>query len=149
MLRIFRTALAGVVFGLSALVAVAVAQTVNLSLQLSQDARGAFGVDTNSNLYIQSNRHLLFSSNSNAQPTVAGTGCAIATGTTDSSGQLTGCTGTTAIVTFANPFLTQPRCLASSSQVTPLGISNATGTVTFTAAAGTSSTWSWVCLSNS
>src|SRR6266852_5017372 len=99
------------------LCSVGAAQVINQSLQLSQDPRGQFGVDTNGNLYIQNNRHLLFQLGTTALPTVAGAGCVVTAGSTDANGQVTGCSAAAA-VTFSQAYVTAPRCIASSSSAT-------------------------------
>src|SRR5882724_10376320 len=42
---------AGLLFGIAVFGGLAIAQTINASLQLSQDPRGPFGVDTNQGVY--------------------------------------------------------------------------------------------------
>lgn len=128
------------------LCSVGAAQVINQSLQLSQDPRGQFGVDTNGNLYIQNNRHLLFQLGTTALPTVAGAGCVVTAGSTDANGQVTGCSAAAA-VTFSQAYVTAPRCIASSSSATnvALTVSSTTTALTVTPNTVTAATWNWVC----
>jgi hypothetical protein len=145
MKKLFRSALAGLAFGACALAGLAIAQTITSSLQLSQDGRGLFGVDTNNNLYLQFNRHLLFSLNAAPPPVTASAGCTLTANSTDTNGQLTGCTGT-ATVTFGAAFLTAPRCTVSTSvAASQLAVSATTGIVTITPNSNGAATWNWFC----
>jgi hypothetical protein len=146
MKKFLRSALAGLAFGACALAGVALAQTITSSLQLSQDGRGLFGVDTNNNLYLQFNRHLLFSLNAAPPPATASTGCTLVANSTDASGQLTGCSGSSATVTFGAAFLTAPRCVASTSvAASQLAITATTGIATITPSSSGAATWTWFC----
>jgi hypothetical protein len=89
----------------------AVAQTITKALQLSQDATGAFGVDTYNNVYFPG--HILSVNRGSVQPTVAGTGTPTISGT-DTSGTITmGSSATTAVVTFGRAYVSAPNCVLS------------------------------------
>jgi len=125
-----------------------VAQTITSSLQLSQDARGNFGVDSSGNLVMFNNRH--FNAQTTSTPPTLGTctGGTLTAGSTDFSGQVTGATAATCAVVFGQTYGTAPRCL-----VTP---NNATAATTFVTAAATTgftfnqtattTTFNWLCV---
>jgi hypothetical protein len=88
-----------------------VAQTINKALQLSQDASGAFGVDTTNNIYFPG--HILNTGTGGPAPTIAGTGTPALTGT-DVGGVITmGSSATTAVVTFGRAYVSTPHCVVS------------------------------------
>jgi len=149
MRSILRTAMHGLIFGTLALAGVALAQTISSSVQLSQDARGPYGVDTAQNLYIQNNRHLLFQLNTTPLPTVAGAGCVVTANSTDTNGQLTGCSGANGVVTFSQAYVTAPRCVVSTSNATNTFMLNTSTTtaLTITPGAAAAGTWNWFCSS--
>ena len=128
------------------LCAPAAAQNINRSLQASQDATGPYGVDTNFNLYIQNNRHILYSPNASPGLSVSGAGCVITAGSTDANGQVTGCSAAAAL-TFGTAYITAPRCVASSSNSAnvALTVSSTTTVLTITPNTVTAATWNWFC----
>ena len=91
---------------------VAIAQSITKALQLSQDARGAFGVDTTNNIYFPG--HILNTGAAGPAPTIAGTGTPSLSGT-DVGGTITmGASATTAIVTFGRAYVTTPHCVVTA-----------------------------------
>lgn len=93
----------------------AIAQTFTRALQLSQDTTGAFAVDANNGIYFPG--HILSTGTGRPAPSVTGIGTPTLAGT-DVSGTVTmGTSGTSAIVTFGQAFLTIPACLAISQTV--------------------------------
>ena len=106
-----------------------VAQNINRALQLSQDASGAFGVDTNSNVYWPG--HFLTQATAPAM-TLCGTSPTISG--SDSWGTIV--VGTTALVctlTFRQAFLAAPFCVVSTpgTSVTPFTYVTGTTTIHF------------------
>jgi hypothetical protein len=90
----------------------ALAQTINKAIQLSQDASGAFGVDTTNNVYFPG--HILSTGAAGPAPTVAGTGTPTISGT-DVAGTITmGSSATTAIATFGRAYVSVPHCVLSN-----------------------------------
>lgn len=88
-----------------------IAQTINKAIQLSQDASGAFGVDTTNNVYFPG--HILNTGNAGPAPTVTGTGSPTLSGT-DVAGTITmGTSATTAIVLFGRAYVSTPNCVVS------------------------------------
>jgi hypothetical protein len=88
------------------------AQTINKAIQLSQDASGAFGVDTTNNVYFPG--HILATGAAGPAPTVVGTGTPTIAGT-DVAGTITmGASATTAIATFGRAYVTAPSCVLSN-----------------------------------
>jgi hypothetical protein len=134
---------------------VSFAQTINRSLQASQDATGPFGVDTNNNLYVQNNRHLLTSNNASSPPVLS---ACITGGTptlvgTDFAGLIT--SGTTAstscVVTFGTAFVTAPNC-AVTWQTGPLAAmswTTSTTALTITQTSTASVKIAYICTSAS
>lgn len=90
----------------------AVAQNITKALQLSQDAAGDFGVDSNNNVYFPG--HILNTGRGQgAVTTVAGTGTPTLVGT-DVGGTVTmGAAATTATVTFGRAYVTAPGCVVT------------------------------------
>jgi hypothetical protein len=97
------------ILGLSA--SIGVTQTINKALQLSQDASGAFGVDTTNNIYFPG--HILNTGTGGPAPTIAGTGTPTLVGT-DVAGEMTmGTSGTTGVVTFGRAYVSAPACVVT------------------------------------
>lgn len=99
------------VFGLG----VALAQNITKAIQLSQDATGAFGIDTNNNVYFPA--HIL--NNGPGVPTVTttiGTTPTITATSTDNQGVVTGSANDTGVVaiTFSKAYLAAPACMVAS-----------------------------------
>lgn len=89
----------------------AVAQSITKALQLSQDALGAFGVDTNNNVYFPA--HILNTGRSVPLPTVAGTGTPTISGTDVAATITMGASATTATATFGRAYLSVPNCVVT------------------------------------
>jgi hypothetical protein len=129
----------------------ALAQTITSSLQLSQDARGNFGVDSAGNLVVQGNRHINAQPSGGPAPTL-GTcaGGTLVANSTDFSGSVSGQTGTSCIVNFGQTYGTAPRCVASGSATTatsgPVTVNATTAALTMTLTAGVTTNLNWVCV---
>lgn len=90
----------------------AVAQTINKALQLSQDASGAFGVDTTNNVYFPG--HILNTGSAGPAVSIAGTGTPTISGT-DVAGTITmGSSATTATATFGRAYVSVPHCVVTA-----------------------------------
>ena len=131
-----RKYLAPIVICLIGGLAFALAQNINKALQLSQDSTGAFGIDTNNNVYFPA--HIL--NNGPGTPTVvAAAGTTPTIIGTDNQGTISGGTaGTTSTLTltFNKAFLAAPACMLASQNpavsplaynVAPTGINITTG----------------------
>lgn len=158
MRKLVRSLVAGLLIGFTGLAVLGVAQTINQSVQLSQDPRGPYGVDTTGNLYIFSNLHLLTQINNSAGPTVStspnpSTGCAMVTNpaSTDMSGTLTGCSSSSGTVLFGRAYLSAPRCVATSSNATnvALTVTAVTTGVQISPNTNGAGSWTWICTSAS
>lgn len=129
-----------------------IAQTINKAIQLSQDATGAFGVDTNNGIYFPG--HVLSPTNTNQPlPTITGTATAAITGT-DSAGTITmGTSATTALVSFGRAYLSVPACVvawqASTGTLTPISYSLTGTAITITQGATTGNKINYWCSSAS
>jgi hypothetical protein len=99
--------------GLALGIGFAGAQTINKALQLSQDATGQFGVDTNLGLALPG--HLLWpTGGTRPAPTVSSGATTPTIVGTDSAGVVTmSAVATTATVTFGTAFASVPWCLVS------------------------------------
>lgn len=92
-------------------VGVGMAQTINKAIQLSQDASGAFGVDTTNNVYFPG--HILNNGTATAPITVTGTGTPTIVGT-DVGGTITmGASATTATALFGRAYVSVPHCVVT------------------------------------
>ena len=91
---------------------VSFAQSITKALQLSQDATGAFSVDTFNGVYFPG--HILSpTGGSRPAPTVTGTGTPTISGT-DTVGLITmGTSATTATVVFGTAYVSVPSCVIS------------------------------------
>jgi hypothetical protein len=106
-----------------------IAQIINKALQLSQDATGAFGVDTNNNVYFPG--HIL--STGPGVPVLTSCGTTPSILGTDTAGQVT--TGTTAggcVVTFNRAYVATPWCVISWQTTPPTTQSNTPSTTAIT-----------------
>lgn len=119
----------------------AVAQNISKSVQLSQDATGAIGYDTNNNVYFPA--HIL-STGLAGIPAVSspvGTAPTIASNSTDFIGQITGgqATNPSGSVTFKTAFNAAPTCLliASGGTASTLTWTTATTGINITSILGT------------
>ena len=128
---------------------IAIGQTVNKALQLSQDASGAFGVDTTNNVYFPG--HILANGNAAPTPTISGTGVPTIAGN-DVQGIITmGTSGTTATAIFGRAFVTAPTCVASTNVTlaSPLAITAGATNISITQPATSGNKVSYICLSAS
>ena len=109
--------------------ALAFAQNINKALQLSQDATGAFGVDTNNNVYFPG--HILttgpgtpvVTSCGGGTPTIAGTDFA---GTVTQGTSAAGCT-----ITFNKAFVAAPTCIINTATMaSPISWTTSTTAIT-------------------
>jgi len=132
---------------------VGVAQVITSSLQLSQDARGPFGVDANSGVYFPG--HLLTPSGRPA-PVVVGATCGTTAPSvvgTDTAGLITvGTSATTScLLTFGTAFVTAPVCLLTpkSAILAALSYATTTTTLTITQTSTASNTIAYFCTSAS
>ena len=131
---------------------VGVAQVITSSLQLSQDARGPFGVDANSGVYFPG--HLLTPS---GRPAPVLSACSAGTGGsfagTDFSGTFTqGNTGSTScVVTFGTAFVTAPNCTVTwnTGPLAAMSWTTSTTALTITQTSTTTSKISYICTSAS
>lgn len=117
MKRLLLASLAVVCVGLS----LAVAQTINRSVQLSLDAGGMFPVSTPGGLFVPDRIH----GNSTRTPTVANQATGNAITGTDLAGEIIEGTGANSatILTFTRPQLATPYCVGVSNAVaTPVAM---------------------------
>jgi hypothetical protein len=113
---------------------IALAQNINKALQLSQDATGAFGVDTTNGVYFPG--HILSTGTGRPSPSVTGTGTPTITGT-DVAGTVTmGTSATTATVVFGTAFVSVPACVLSwqsvSGNISPIAYTPVTTSIAIT-----------------
>ena len=96
------------------LLAIANAQTITKAFQLSQDATGAFGVDTNNNAYFPA--HILNNGSAPSVSAVAGTAATVTAGSTDFVGQFVGqAAASESYLIFSKAFAGSPFCVLSQS----------------------------------
>lgn len=126
----------------------AVAQSITKALQLSQDGTGAFGVDTNNNVYFPGHIYttgpgtpVLTACITGGTPTIAGT---------DTLGTFTAGTtaSTSCVVTFNKAFLAAPTCLVTYAAGGPPATSSwttSTTALTITQASTASVVVNWLC----
>ncbi len=132
---------------------IGITQNINKALQLSQDATGAFGVDTNNNVYFPG--HIL--STGRAGPAPALTAC-ITGGSptlvgTDFAGTITaGSTASTScVVTFGRAYVTAPSCTVAwaSGPLAAMSWATSTTALTITQTSSASSVINYICTSAS
>lgn len=140
MKRLFTALVAVVAIGL----AVATAQQVNRSVQISQDPSGPMGFDTRNGVYFPGN---LLMSNNRTIPTIhsCGTSPNIATFSNDSAGRASLGTSTTSCgIYFAVAYASTPYCFTQAQSVTAVGIQpTAAG---FIATTQPQATFSYFCI---
>lgn len=91
---------------------IGVAQNINKALQLSQDATGAFGVDSTLGVYFPG--HVLSPTGGQRPgPSVTGTGTPTIAGTDTSATVTMGASSTTASAVFGTPYLSVPSCVVT------------------------------------
>lgn len=129
-----------------------IAQTINKALQLSQDATGAFGVDTNNGVYFPG--HILTPAG-RAPPVLSAciTGGSPTLVGTDFAGLITGGTtaSTSCVVTFGTAFITAPNCVVTwqTGPLAAMSWTTSTTALTITQTSNASSKISYVCTSAS
>lgn len=121
---------------------VALAQTITKAIQLSQDATGAFGVDSANNVYFPA--HIL---STGPVPTLSvGT---LATGSSDTQGLITETSNSLGgVLTFAKAYVTAPNCVLvaqTASSATPLTYSTVTTALTYSHLSQISQLLNYVC----
>lgn len=129
-------------FGLT----LAFAQTINKALQLSQDSTGAFGVDTNNNIYLPG--HVLTTGPGTPVLTSCGSGSPAITGTDTGGVVTTGTTATGCIITFSKAYLATPYCVVSTQSVlgtTPFQYTASLTALTITQGSATGNLINYVC----
>jgi hypothetical protein len=131
----------------------AFAQSITKALQLSQDATGAFGVDTTNNVYFPG--HILTTGRSGPAPALS---ACITGGTptlvgTDVAGTITGGTtaSTSCVVTFGRAYVIAPACIVSwaSGPLAAMSWVTSTTALTITQTSNASSVISYICTSAS
>lgn len=127
------------------------AQVINKAIQLSQDASGAFGVDTTNNVYFPG--HILSTGTAHAATTIGTCGTSPTIIGTDVAGvATTGSTATTScVITFGRAYVTAPSCVVaggtSMATTAALLATATTTTLTVTYASSTSAKINYVCVS--
>lgn len=124
------------------------AQTINSSLQVSQDPRGPVALDTVGSVYFPKHVNVV-----NGTPTVSGTGTPTISGS-DARGTVTmGTSATTATVVFQNAYNTIPDCIINSQggigTVSPLSYVPATTSLAITQGSTSANKITYICMSNS
>jgi hypothetical protein len=134
----------GAVFSVGAVLG----QSITSSLQLSQDSRGNFGVDSVGNLVVFNNRHINAQTTSTPPTLGTCTGGAITAGSTDFSGQVAGATAGSCAVVFGQAYGTAPRCLANANNTTAANVYVSTVSTTGMTISSTAatSTLTWICV---
>ena len=154
-MKLLRYIAAGLIFGITAFGGLVLAQTINQSVQLTQDPRGVIGVDTNGNVYLQSNKHFLSSPNAAPPPVLSACvtgGSPTLTGTDFSGTIVSGTTASTScVVTFGTAFVTAPRCVVTwqSGPLVAMSWTTSTTALTITQTSTASVTIDYVCTSTS
>ena len=123
--------------------ALAVAQQVTKSVQLSQDPSGPIGFDTSNGVYFPGH---IFSTGPKPAPTLSSCGGSTTVAGTDTSGTFTGTAGTaTCTLTFQQAFQTAPYCVvvSRSQSTSPLAYTIATTSIQVTAGIGAAQAYYW------
>lgn len=129
---------------------IAGAQTINKALQLSQDASGAFGVDTTNNVYFPG--HVLNTGTAGPAPTVAGTGTPTISGTDVAATITMGASATTATATFGRAYVSVPNCVVTWQSIpngTAIGYTILATSISVTQPAGSSNKVNYFCTASS
>ena len=123
-------------------------QTINKALQLSQDATGSFGVDTNNGVYFPG--HILSpTGGQRPAPTVTGTGTPTISGT-DTAGLITmGTSATTAVALFGTAYASVPNCIVQSQGTTPITLTLGTTNISITQSSQSGNKINYICMSAS
>jgi hypothetical protein len=149
--RLLSTALG---LGLALGIGFAGAQTINKALQLSQDATGAFSVDSFNGVYFPG--HILSpTGGARPAPTVGGGGTTPTITGTDTAATVTmGTSATTATVTFGTAYVSVPACVVSwqtpeTGVISPITYTLATTSIALTQGAATGNKINFMCMSAS
>lgn len=135
------------ILGLGALAANA--QSITKALQLSQDASGAFGVDTTNNVYFPG--HILSTGAAGPAPVLTSciTGGSPTLVGTDFAGNITAGTtaSTTCTVTFGRAYVTAPACIVAwkTGPLAAMSWTTSTTALTITQTSNASSQISYIC----
>lgn len=126
---------------------IALAQNINKSIQLSQDATGTIGYDTSNNVYFPA--HILTTGLAGAPTVSSPLGTAPTVTGTDFMGTITGgsAANTTATITFKTAFLATPDCILQTRNpgVSTLAYNTATTGINITTATMGAAVATWVC----
>lgn len=130
----------------------AIGQTINKALQLSQDATGAFGVDSNSGVYFPG--HILNTGNANPVPSVVSSAGSPTVAGTDVGGTITMGTSATGVnLAFGRAYVTAPSCVVSwrgpITTTTPMAYTTTTTGVALTQGSTSSNKIDYFCTSPS
>ena len=130
-----------------------IAQTINKALQLSQDATGAIGVDSNYGVYFPG--HILSPTGGlRPAPTITGSGTPVITGT-DTAGLITmGTSATTATAVFGTAYQSVPACVVTwqapmNGTATPIAYTLATTSIAITQGSTSGNKINYFCASAS
>ena len=148
-MNLYKRILSGALgLGLALGIGLAGAQTINKALQLSQDATGAFSVDSFLGVYFPG--HILSpTGGTRPAPTVTGTGTPTISGT-DTSGTVTmGTSSTTAIVAFGAAYGTSPNCSVTWQSGSPSAYSTTTKVINITQISASGNLITFNCLAPS
>ncbi len=131
----------------------AYSQNINKALQLSQDATGSFGVDSNLGVYFPG--HILSPTAGKTLPVLSAcvTGGSPTLVGTDFSGVITAGTtaSTSCVVTFGTAYVTAPNCVVSwqSGPLAAMSWATSTTALTITQTSNASSKIAYICTSAS
>ena len=126
-------------------IALAGAQVITKSIQLTQDPRSPIGMDASNNVYFPA--HVL-SVGPNTAPvlTACGGGTPTITGT-DTAGVITeGTSSAGCTVTFNRAFLAAPYCNANAAAASAMGVSTTTTTMVLAHASASSGVINYICI---
>ena len=120
----------------------ALAQSITKAIQLSQDSTGAFGVDTNNNVYFPA--HIL-----STGPTPSLSLGTLGTGSSDTQGLITESSNSIGgVLTFGKAFVTAPNCVLvaqTAASATPLTYSTVTTALTYSHVSQVSQKLNYFC----
>lgn len=147
-----RKLLGGFVFGLALCAGFALAQNINKSVQLSQDASGLVGYDSGNNIYLPA--HLNSTTRGSAAPVLSACitgGSPTLTGTDFMGTIVAGTTASTScVVTFGTAFVTAPNCNVSwkTGPLAAMSWTVTTTALTITQTSNASSQIVYTCVSS-
>ncbi len=128
-----------------------IAQTINKALQLSQDATGAFGVDTTNNVYFPG--HINTTGTAGPAPSVSSGATTPTISGNDASGLITmNALATTVTATFGRAYVSVPRCVVSMNGTATTSVSYVPATtsiaITASGAVGANNKATYWCSAN-